>query len=430
MFKEKIIQSTIILIIGGFITKILGMFIRIVMTRLIGIDGMSIYMLIYPTFALFMTLSQLSFPTSISKLVSEKRHNNLRLISTTVPLSLIINFFLMIVIFVIARPISIYLLQDERCFLPILSIALVLPFDSLSNLLRGYFFGKEKMFPHVVSHIFEQIVRLILIVVTIPTLTKINLIYAVSFLVLVNLVSEALSIFILFLFLPKNFTIKKEDLKPNKQNLKDVLEISLPTTGSRLIGNIGMFLEPILFTTALLAAGFSQKYIQSEYAIINGYVLPILLLPGFFTGAISSAILPQLTRSYVENKLQNFKRKLRLGCFLSLLIGIPATCFLVCFPEFLLKTFYHTTLGATYLRILAPFFLLYYLESPFSSALQAMNKSKNIMIDNFLGMLGKSLAIFILSLSKLGIYSLLIGNILNVSIITTRHFLTIKKNLS
>lgn len=428
MFKETIIKSTLILVIGGFFTKILGMFIRIVMTRLVGIDGMSLYMLIYPTFSLFMTLSQLSFPTSISKLVSENRYNNKKLVFNTIPLSLILNFILMIVVFLLAKPIAIYLLQDERCVLPILSIALVLPFDSLSNLLRGYFFGKERMFPHVVSHIFEQIVRLTLIVVTIPTLLEIDLIYAVSFLVLVNLVSELLSIFILFLFLPKTITFHKSDFKPNKENLKDVLSISLPTTGARLIGNIGMFLEPILFTSALLLVGFNQKYIQTEYAIITGYVFPILLLPGFFTGAISSALLPQLTRSYVQNDKKNFKRKLRLGCLLSLGIGLPVTIFLFFFPEILLKAFYHTTLGSSYLRFMAPFFLLYYIESPLSAALQAMNKSKNIMIDNLIGTIIKSCATFSLVFLNIGSYNLIIGNILNIMIITFRHFRAIKKD--
>ena len=198
MFKDRIIKSTLILMIGGLITKLLGMFIRIVMTRTIGIEGMGIYMLIFPTFSLFMTLSQLSFPISISKLVSEDKHNNKKLVFSTIPLSLLINFLLMIVLFIVAKPISLYLLKDERCYLPILSIALVLPFDSLSNLIRGYFFGKERMFPHVVSHISEQLIRLTLIVITVSKLLNISLIYAVSFLVLVNLISEALSIFILF----------------------------------------------------------------------------------------------------------------------------------------------------------------------------------------------------------------------------------------
>ena len=100
MFKEKIIKSTLILMIGGLITKLLGMFIRIVMTRTIGIEGMGIYMLIFPTFSLFMTLSQLSFPISISQLVSEDKHNNKKLVFSTFPLSLLVNFLLMIVLFI------------------------------------------------------------------------------------------------------------------------------------------------------------------------------------------------------------------------------------------------------------------------------------------------------------------------------------------
>lgn len=429
MSNKRIIKSTLILMIGGLITKLLGMFIRIIMTRTIGIEGMGIYMLIYPTFSLFMTLSQLSFPVSISKLVSEDKHNNRKLVFSTIPLSLVVNLLLMIILFIISKPIAIYLLKDERCYLPILSIALVLPFDSLSNLLRGYFFGKERMFPHVISHISEQLIRLFLIVITIPKLLKINLIYAVAFLVLVNLISEALSIFILFLFLPKNFNLSIKDLKPSKPNLKDVLSISIPTTGSRLIGNLGMFLEPIFLTFALTSVGFTNKYIQAEYAAITGYVLPIILLPGFFTGAISSAILPGMSRDFANGNKNKVSKKLKLGCILSLLVGVPFTIILLMFSKNLLQIFYHTTIGSNYLKILAPFFILYYLESPFSACLQATNKSKRIMLDNFYGALFKNLSILILPFFNIGIFSVIIGNILNVSIITIRHLKEIKRTL-
>ena len=64
------IKSTILLIIGGAITKVVSMFIKIVLARLIGTEGMGIYMLISPTFMLLMALAQLGFPVAISKLVA------------------------------------------------------------------------------------------------------------------------------------------------------------------------------------------------------------------------------------------------------------------------------------------------------------------------------------------------------------------------
>ena len=94
MKKEKFITSTIILMIGGLLTKVLGMIIKIIMTRIVGIEGTGLYMLIFPTFALFMTISQLGFPTAISKLVSEDKYNNKNIVFSIIPFSLILNIIL------------------------------------------------------------------------------------------------------------------------------------------------------------------------------------------------------------------------------------------------------------------------------------------------------------------------------------------------
>ena len=45
--------------------------------------------------------------------------------------------------------------------LPIMGITL--PFISTSSILRGYFFGKEKMIPHVLSNVVEDIARMLLL---------------------------------------------------------------------------------------------------------------------------------------------------------------------------------------------------------------------------------------------------------------------------
>ena len=325
MKKEKFIKTTIILMIGGAITKVLGMIIKIIMNRLVGIEGIGLYMLIFPTFSLFMSMSQLSLPISISKLVSEEKHNCKKLISSSIPIVLITNIILILLIFLSAKPLANNFLKDPRCYLPIISISLVLPFEALSNLMRGYFFGKQRMLPHVISHIIEQIVRLVLIILVVPSLVNKNIVYAVSFLILVNMISEFSSIIILLLFLPRDTDIRKSDFKPNRGIIKIILDLSIPTTGSRLIGNIGYFLEPIIITFVLTLIGYSNNYIVEEYGIISGYVMPLLLLPSFFTNAISQALIPVISKSYSNNEYNYTKTKLKQGIFFSLLVGIPAT---------------------------------------------------------------------------------------------------------
>ena len=429
MKKEKFLISTIILIMGGAITKVLGMVIRIITTRIIGTDGISLYMLIFPTFSLFMTLSQLGFPIAISKLVAEEKHNNKNVVFSIIPFSMLLNLFLMLVILIIAPILSNHLLKDERTYYPILAIALVLPFDSLSSILRGYFFGKQKMFPHVCSNIFEQIIRLILIIILIPKIMSKSLVYAVVGLVSVNIISELSSIFMLMFFLPKKISIKAKDIKPSSSNVKDVLRIALPTTGGRIIGSIGYFIEPIILITASNLANCSSSLIIKEYGIVEGYVMPLLLMPGFFTMAISSALIPVISKAYVNGNIIYVKSKLKQAIIISVLIGGISTMVLFINPTFFLKLIYNTEEGAFYIRLIAPIFLLYYIQSPLASILQSIDKAKYIMTDNTIAIIIRSI-IMLLGCVFMGIYGFLLGMCINILIVTFLHYKHVKYSLN
>ena len=422
--KEKFINSVIILLIGGLLTKLLGMFIKIMMSRLIGTEGLGLYMMILPTFSLFIGIGQFGLPTALSKLVAEKRKNNIKLFFSILPISLFINLLLIITILVIAPVLANNLLHDPRCYLPILAIAVVIPFTSLSSICRSYFFGKEKMVPHVVSNLLEDIVRLTLMIIGIPFFLPKGLEYAVCYIILSNVISEGVSILVLFLFLPKKIQLKKEDLIPKKDYMKESLSIGIPNTTGRLLGSIGYFLEPILLTTTLLSLGYSSKFITTEYGILSGYVMPLLLLPSFFTMAISQALLPVVSREYTRGNYTFVRRKIKQAILYSLAIGIPVTIFFIIFPELPLKLIYHTNEGISYMRFLAPVCLFQYIQSPLSSCLDAMGRSRDAMIGTTIGVIIRSIFLVLLSLLNIGLWGLIIAISLNVLAVT---FYSLKK---
>lgn len=422
--KEKFMKSVIILLIGGLLTKLLGMLIKIIMSRLIGTEGLGLYMMVLPTFSLFIGIGQFGLPTALSKLVAEKRKNNIRLFFSILPIAAFVNILLIITIITIAPILSTQLLHDPRCYLPILAIAVVIPFTSLSSICRSYFFGKEKMTPHVISNLIEDIVRLTLMIIGIPYFLPKGLEYAVCYIILSNVISELASILILILFLPKKLQIKKEDLKPKKDYMKESLSIGIPNTTGRLLGSIGYFLEPILLTSTLIAMGYSSKYITIEYGILSGYVMPLLLLPSFFTMAISQALLPIVSREYSRGNYESVKRKIKQAITYSLLIGVPVTIFFIITPEFPLKLIYHTTEGIAYMRFLAPICLFQYIQSPLSSALDAMGKSHDAMVATAIGVIIRSTLLVALSLLKIGLWGLIIAISINVLAVT---FYSLKK---
>jgi len=417
--KNLFIKSTIILILGGIVTKILGFIIRIVYTRIVGPEVIGLYSLVTPTYSLLITIATLALPTTISKLIAENKHNNLKIISTSTILIMLINFVVVLFMLFSARFIANNLLHEERCYLLIISMALTFPIISISSIIKGYFYGKQNMVPNVVSNIIEQIIRGILIYLFVPVIMEKSEILAACSLFLFSFIEELVSIFINLLFLPKKIKIKKQNIIPDKYTLKNILNISIPTVSSRIIGNIGYFFEPIILKNLLLFSGYSNNYILIEYGAYNAYTLTILTVPSFFITAISSSLIPEISKHYLANRKHTVIKRLKEAIFFALLIGISYSVLLMFFGSHILDAIYNTNLGLTYIKILAPIFPLFYIEAILISFLQVLDKAHITMRITIIGVIIKLIVLAITSLMHIGMYSLIIAEIVNILLVVS-----------
>ena len=425
--KNKFIKSTLILIIGALFTKILGFIIKIIFTRTVTTDAINLYSIILPTYCLLITIAQLSFPLAISNLIAENKKSSKKILFSIIPISLLINIILIIIIFLIAPIISNNLLNNKETYYPIISIALILPFISLSSIIRGYFFGKQKMFPHTLSNIIEQLLRLLLIILVIPKILKYGTIFTVSIYILLNILSEIISIIVFLIFAPKNFVINKKDLVPDIKIVKDILGIAIPTTSSRIIGNVGYFFEPIILTLTLTKIGYSNQYVLNEYGIYNAYVLPLLTIPSFFILALNTSLIPEISK-YRNNK-NMVKKRLKQSIIFTFILGLVSNTIVYIFTGDLLKIVFNTDKGIDYIRFLAPFFIFLYLGGPLSSTLQALNYAKYTMKVTIITTIIKIITLFIFSLMHIGLYGLIISEIINIFLVIYFNSTKLKKIL-
>ena len=424
MKKNKFVESTIILLVGGFITKCLGFLIRIIYTRMVGSEGISLYTIITPTYSLLLTIATLSLPIAISKLVAEEKIGSKKIIVSSSLIMFLINVFVIAFIFLTSGFIANTLLKEPRAEILINAMALTFPFVSISSIIKGYFYGKQRMLPHTVSNVIEQIIRIVLIFLIIPILLEKDIIYAVIGLILFSIISEIASIITFLCFLPKKFNIKKNEIKPDMGTIKNILNISLPTVSSRLIGNIGFFFEPIILTNFLLISGYSNSYILAEYGAYNAYAISLLTMPSFFVMAISQALIPEISKFYAKNDYKMLKKRYKQALSISFLIGFSCSLLILLSRNFLLNTLYGSTNGANYIKVLAPFFVLFYLEGPLISTLQAIGKANITMRITLYGIIIKLFVMSILSFCHIGMYSLVISEIINIMFVV---FLNIKK---
>ena len=424
--KNKFIKSTLILIIGGFITKILGMIIKIIMTRNISNEAIGMYMLILPTYNLFITLVSAGMQVSISKLISENKISKRKIMNTALKISAILGIIIVILILILSKPIS-YILHNKDLYIPILSMLLSIPFIGISSVLKGYLFGQNKMHEQVISNFIEQIIRIIMFIIILPKIN--NNIEAVTFIIGSNIINESLSVFILSLFIEKkDFHIN--EFKIDTFTKEEILSTSIPFTSSRLIGTISYFFEPILITNLLLMNGYSSKFVTTEYGIITGYSMQLLLLPSFFSMAISQSIIPLISNAYINRRYNYIKKKIKEIILLSFLIGLIYIIILNINPKYFMNLIYNTNQGIKYLKIMSPIFILLYVQSPLTSILQSINKSKESMKSTIEGIIIKTLLMIILSFMHFGMYSLIIPMLVNIIYVTIHNYIVIKKSIN
>ena len=424
--KNVFIASTLILIVSGFLTKMIGFIIRIVYTRIIGEYGISLFTIATPTYSLLLTIATLAIPISISKLVSENKGRSIRILTTAATIILVVNAALIILVLLTHKFIAVNLLKEPLASPILIAFALTLPFVSISSVLKGYFAGKQNMVPHATSNVLEQIVRLIIIATVLPILMKKGVMYAVIGLILLTIISEISSIIVFLFFLPKKIDFHT-NLKPNLEITKDILGISLPTVSSRIIGNIGYFFEPIILTNLLLISGYSNAFILKEYGAYNAYALSLLTMPGFFIAAISTSLLPEISKYHAKGEKQMVKKRFKQALIFSFIIGLFFSITIYIFRDKLLFALYKTTSGSNYIKILAPFFVLFYLEGVLTSTLQALGYAKTTMKISLWGVIIKLSIMSILSLCHIGIYSLAIAEIINILFVVILNFKKIKE---
>ena len=421
------LKSTLVLLFGGIVGKLVGFVLRIIVTRKLGPEGMGLYSLLAPTSALLSVIATLSYPTALSKIISEKSSRTKTLFASIIPLSLIINIFIIIVTVLLAPTLS-TLLKNETLYFPIICLSLVTPFISISSIIKGYFWGKQNMFPYMLSNFIEQVARLIFITLFIDKFLSLSLTHAISFIILVNAAGEIISQLVMIYFFPKNIKPSINDF--NKDDIKKIMNISIPSTSSKIIGSISYFLEPIVLTNVLMYVGYSKEFIVYEYGVINAYAMSLLLMPQFFTQNMATSLVPELSKYYSQGNKVMCKKRIKQIVLISSTIGAISTFIITLFPKFFLNILYHTTAGIDYIKILSPFTILFYIEYPLINALQALGKSKSAMKCTITSSIVRLISIATLSLLKIGMYSLILSIIINLLLSTYLYSKEIKKVLS
>lgn len=362
--KRTILKGTVILTLTGFATRFMGFFYRIFLSQTFGEEGVGLYQLVFPVYALCFSLTSAGIETALARCVAaristgkNKEAKNLLYISLflSVTASCIVTVFLQ----KYADVIALELLKEKRCtdFLIILSYAF--PFASVHSCIIGYYLGlKETKIP-AFSQLIEQVVRIVSVYLLYLAGVKNGVQFGISIAVVGLVTGEiASSLFCMRAITRKLYLYSKNVITSRRfftyaSYAKELLLLSCPLTASRVLLNVLQSIEAISIPLKLQLYGMSTHSALSIYGVLTGMALPCILFPSAITNSVSTMLLPAIAEAQALNHRQQMKTIIKKSVFYCILLGSACCIFLLLFGQWIGYCLFTSRLAGNFIVTLA-----------------------------------------------------------------------------
>ena len=403
--------------------KIVGMLYNVFLTnnKQYSDLGNGIFLSAHQIYILFLSVSIVGIPVSISKIISERSRNSVdveKIINISLMFWGIIGVIESVLLILISNYIANNVLENKiiEDILKILSVGIV--FVNFNSVYRGALNGIEKTSIGTMIQFIEQLIKVGFIIIGIYWLkiysneTRENIIYIVSW-------GVTFSVIVTFGIYRNKWKKFKNNIIENsniryKEILKNVLFLSIPVTILGIFGSINKNIDSISIMK-ILSPIIGVEGVSQGYGIIASKVDVLINLPIGLNSAITVSLLPRISKLYKENKLNLVKDDLITSMYMSLLIAIPFMFIYVFFSENILQVLYpNANEGVELLKIGSVLIVLNVVIQILMVFYNAIGKT-NIVIKSF--MIGSILKL-ILNLVFLNIKGILERGILLSSIIS------------
>ncbi len=380
--KRKLINSFLILTASTLITKVFSLLNRMLLSRLLDENGMALYILVIPTLSLCITLAQFSIPSTVFRLISHPKYNNKKIIISALCICFITCLCIMGTLLCFSKIIAAYFLKQSDAYFPLLCMLPFIPLVGISGIIKNYYLGKEDVWNLSLAQLFEEVSRIVFTYIVIQKFHHLSMPYLVSIAIIAMSIGEITSILFLMLRLKRKVNWHYHPLSYFQSHFlfKDMMNIALPLTGSRLLHVGYNFLEPILLVSILTKLHIEETQIHLQYAIISGYVISLLVTPTFFNNVILRLLIPILNKDLAYNRINALKKHVFYSLIICLFISLPFTLIFYFYGDVCLQIMYNTTKGYQYLQYMCIPFTIFYLQTPLSATLQALNKNKEMFM--------------------------------------------------
>lgn len=387
--KSSFITGTLLLTLAGVLTRIIGFFYRIFLSRMIGAEGLGIYQLVSPVMALGFAVTAAGIQTAISRFVSteigKKNPTGARLyLFSGLFLSLFLSTLTSLFVWKYAAFIATAWLGDERCapLLSVLSLSFV-P-SCIHACINGYYYGIKKTGIPSLCQLSEQLARVgsVYLIYLIYQSRQMSIPLSVTMwgIVIGEVASTLISL---------SFSRLIPDSGKNKLTLtacsRNLIVMALPLTANRVVLNLFSSFENIMIPNRLKLFGYTNSEALSVYGILTGMSMSVIMFPSVITNSVSVLLLPTISEAKASGDERLILRTVAKTIKYCLILGFLCTAGFLTSGKFFGNFLFENALAGTFIVTLGWICPFLYLSSTLTSILHGLGYPGLTFLLNLLG---------------------------------------------
>jgi len=390
--NSNIIKGTLILSAASILSRIIGFIYRIYLADILGEKLLGTYQLIFPIYVLCFTIYGAGMQSAISQVTATfsgrpdtsvddktskhlKRKNNLtsnNILLTGIIISLTLALSLSAIINLNSNWIACHILMVPDCDIYLKLLTYLFPFCSVSACICGFQYGLENAKPPAIAGIIEQFTRILFVFIVQGFFSDKEICCQIA---VYGLTVGEFFGFIYNIYSLKNKTLTKRKNKISfNESFKVLFPVFISLTSIKLTISLLHSVESIFIPAALVKYGYTTNEALSVYGIYSGMAMPFILFPATITMAISTMLLPAVSKAHSSGNKKQIKKLIRRTSYFCLVTGMSATVFFLLFGNTCANLFFHNELAGRYLTILSFLCPFLYLNMTYSSILNGLGK--------------------------------------------------------
>lgn len=346
MNGSRLIRQSAIRAFALFIVKLTGLIGRVILTRMVGAEGIGLYQIAYSFYG-FVLMFTGGLPITLAMASAKKPAQSWDLLKIISLGCVFIGGIVSLVVFRHSIAISGFL-GNPGLEYSIRSLAPSLFAVPLLGLLRGYLQGHKQIGVVALSEIIEQASRIFFMLL----IVWYNLPLGINLAMGSGLYSTFIGAFIAFCLLAVYISVNKNKVPDYASNTGESLPIfwfiqsAIMISATRLIIPSSEFIDAILIPNRLLAVGYSSSEATSMYGVIYGMAVIVAYAPTLLTGALCHTVTVQFAAEWQKGNTRRFNILSITALKVSWLWGLSTALFLMeCAPELSLFIFNTETAG-------------------------------------------------------------------------------------